>query len=59
MAATVGEAPFEEFDEWLDGQPSPLDVRTILERIQASAMGDDWTMAFTRRTGPLQRQLHS
>ena len=48
MVATVAEALFDEFDRWLDDQPSPIDIRTIFDRMifwTTSKGGDAWLVA--------------
>ena len=50
MVATVAEALFDEFDQWLDDQPSPIDIRAIFDRmivwrIHLPAAGDAWLVA--------------
>src|SRR5215469_10188703 len=49
MVSTVAEALWDEFDQWLDDQPSPIDVRAIFDRMIAwttSKGGDAWRVAF-------------
>ena len=48
MVATVAEALFDEFDGWLDNQPSSIDVRAIFDRMvvwTTSGRGDAWLVA--------------
>ena len=48
MVATVAETLFDEFDGWLDDQPSPIDIRTIFDRMifwTTSRSGDAWLVA--------------
>ena len=48
MVATVAEALFDEFDGWLDNQPSSLDMRAIFDRMirwTTSGRGDAWLVA--------------
>ena len=48
MVATVAEALFDEFDGWLDNQPSSIDMRAIFDRMidwTASRSGDAWLVA--------------
>jgi hypothetical protein len=48
MVATVAEAPFYEFDGWLDRQSSPPDIRAIFDRVivwATSRSGDAWLVA--------------
>ncbi|MGC2306731.1 TetR/AcrR family transcriptional regulator [Candidatus Binatus sp.] len=48
MVATVTEALFDEFDGWLDNQPSSIDLRAIFDRMivwTTSGRGDAWLVA--------------
>jgi AcrR family transcriptional regulator len=48
MVATVAETLFDEFDGWLDNQPSSLDMRAIFDRMivwTTSGRGDAWLVA--------------
>jgi TetR/AcrR family transcriptional regulator, transcriptional repressor of aconitase len=48
MVATVAEALFDEFDGWLDNQPSSIDMRSIFDHMivwTTSGRGDAWLVA--------------
>jgi len=48
MVATVAEALFDEFDGWLDNQPSSIDMRAIFDHMivwTTSGRGDAWLVA--------------
>ena len=48
MVATVAQTLFDEFDGWLDNQPSSIDMRAIFDRMivwTTSARGDAWLVA--------------
>jgi TetR/AcrR family transcriptional regulator, transcriptional repressor of aconitase len=48
MVAAVAETLFDEFDGWLDNQPSSIDMRSIFDRMiiwTTSGRGDAWLVA--------------
>jgi AcrR family transcriptional regulator len=48
MVATIAEALFDEFDDWLSDHPSRIDIRAIFERMilwTGSGKGDAWLVA--------------
>jgi AcrR family transcriptional regulator len=48
MVATVAQTLFDEFDGWLNNQPSSIDMRAIFDRMilwTASRKGDAWLVA--------------